>query len=480
MTPWPLPSVRYAEGVARGDWQDDPAQHPALAELDRLHRALTEPPPRRGLLGRLLGADPAEAIPGLYLWGGVGRGKTFMIDLFHDGLPLEVLRSEAPTSAPPPSDGQGDDGSQGEAVATPALIRPAGTFSRAAGEGTTPTHHGGEGETAAAPAPIRPAGPLLHRAGEGTTPRDGGEVVAGPGAPPDAQAAAAHTPPVKTDPRLGRKRRTHFHRFMREVHEALRLHAGARDPLAAIVRGWRQARLRVLVLDEFFVSDIGDAMLLARLLERMFAEGIVLVTTSNAAPGDLYKDGLQRARFLPAIALIERHCHVLYLESDTDYRLRALTRSPVYRSPLDAQSDAWLETRWHELGGDDAHRDAGIEVDGRRIPVRARDTGMAWFDFAALCEGPRGASDYIHVATEFHTVLLGGVPVMDGLRDDAARRFVTLIDELYDRSVNLVCTAAAEPPGLYTGERLAGAFERTASRLIEMRSAEYLERGHRG
>src|SRR5690606_9190059 len=135
------------------------------------------------------------------------------------------------------------------------------------------------------------------------------------------------------------------------------------------------------------------AMLLARLLERMFAEGIVLVTSSNAAPSDLYRDGLQRARFLPAIALLERHCEVVHLESDTDYRLRALIRSPVYRTPLDGEADAWLGARWHELGGDDAHRDAGIDIDGRRIAVRARDKGMAWFDFDALCEGPRGATD---------------------------------------------------------------------------------------
>ena len=392
-----LPSQRYAEGVARGDWQDDPAQRPALVELDRLHRALTVPPARGGLLGRLLGRDSGEDAPaGLYLWGGVGRGKTFMIDLFHDGLPMAVLRAERPA----------------------------------------------EGGARAAPA----------RGGRHAAP----------------------------DPKLGRKRRTHFHRFMREVHEALRTHAGERDPLAAIVRGWRDAGLRVLVLDEFFVSDIGDAMLLARLLERMFADGIVLVTSSNVDPKDLYKDGLQRVRFLPAIALIQRHCHVVFLESDTDYRMRALTRSPVYRTPLDAGSDAWLETRWHELGGDDDHRDAGIEIDGRRIAVRARCTGMAWFDFDALCEGPRGASDYIEIATEFHTVLLSGIPQFDGTRDDAARRFVTLVDELYDRHVNLVCTAAVEPPSLYAGERLAGAFERTASRLIEMRSTDYLTREHRG
>jgi cell division protein ZapE len=358
-----LPSQRYAAGSERGDWQDDPAQHPALRELDRIHAALCEPA-RGGALGRLFGHAP-EVPRGLYLWGGVGRGKTFLIDLFYDGLPLRE------------------------------------------------------------------------------------------------------------------KRRTHFHRFMRAVHERLRAHAGQRDPLRAIAREWR-AQLRVLVLDEFFVSDIGDAMLLGRLLERLFAEGVVLVTSSNTPPSQLYHDGLQRARFLPAIASIERHCAVLHLDSPQDYRLRALTRSPVYRQPLDADSDAWLESRWHELGGDDSHRNGSIELDGRKIAVRARCDGMAWFDFAALCEGPRAAGDYIEIAREFHTVLLGGIPVLGARSDDAARRFVTLVDELYDRHVNLVCSAAAPPPGLYAGERLAGAFERTVSRLIEMRSAEYLAQEHRG
>ncbi|MEZ0471206.1 cell division protein ZapE [Luteimonas salinilitoris] len=379
----PTPSQAYDAGIARGDWQDDPAQRTVLRELDRIHEALRAAPARGGLLGRLLGGVP-DPVPGLYLWGGVGRGKTFLIDLFFRGLPLRDLKPEAL-------------------------------------DGATSEYGRGEG-----------------------------------------------------------KRRTHFHRFMREVHAGLRAHSGERDPLAAIVHGWRDAGLRVLVLDEFFVSDIGDAMLLARLLERMFAESMGLVTSSNTAPSDLYRGGLQRVRFLPAIELIERHCHVLHMQSDTDYRLRALTRSPVYRTPLDDDADPWLQRRWRELGGDDGHRDAGIEVEGRRIAVRARAPGMAWFDFDALCEGPRGANDYIEIAREFHTVLLGGVPVMDGRRDDAARRFVTLVDELYDRHVNLVCTAAAEPPELYVGERLQGAFERTASRLIEMRSAEYLAREHRG
>jgi cell division protein ZapE len=357
------PSVAYAAGVARGEWNDDRAQHPALRELDRIHAALIDPP-KRGLLDGLLGKKPQAPI-GLYLWGGVGRGKTFLIDLFYEALPFQ------------------------------------------------------------------------------------------------------------------QKRRTHFHRFMREVHAQLRAHAGERDPLVTIARDWGR-QLRVLVLDEFFVNDIGDAMLLGRLLEHLFAQGVVLVTTSNTEPRHLYKDGLQRDRFLPAIAQIEKHCRVLYLDSVHDYRLRALTRSPVYRTPLDAQSDAWLAQRWHDLTTTCPHEQGPWVIEGRQIPVRGLAEGHAWFDFAALCEGPRAASDYIEIATECHTVLVGGIPLFDGLNDDPARRFVHLIDELYDRHVNLVCTAAAPPPASYTGKKLAHAFERTASRLIEMQSAEYLALEHRG
>ena len=370
-----LPSQRYAAGVARGDWQHDPAQQPALRELDRLHAALLAPP-SLGLLDRLRGRRPPPPT-GLYLWGGVGRGKTFLIDLFFDGLPMADL-------------------SHGEAT------------------------------------------------GEG-----------------------------------GGKRRTHFHRFMREVHSQLRAHAGESDPLATIARDWGR-RLRVLVLDEFFVQDIGDAMLLARLLERLFAEGVALVTSSNTQPQQLYAHGLQRERFLPAIALLQQHCTVLMLDSATDYRLRALTRSPVYRAPLDAHSDDWLTTRWAELTTGVPQESGPWHIDGRDIPVRALAEGHAWFDFAALCEGPRAASDYIEIATECHTVLLGGIPALDDQNADPARRFVHLIDELYDRHVNLVCTAAAAPPALYHGDKLRGAFERTASRLIEMQSAEYLALEHRG
>lgn len=358
------PTRRYAAGVARGDWLDDPAQHAALAELDRIHDAIVDSA-QEGWLDRLSAFwKKPEPVHGLYFWGGVGRGKTFLVDLFYDGLPIE------------------------------------------------------------------------------------------------------------------QKYRTHFHRFMRGIHEQLREHQGQSDPLAKIAREWR-SKLRVLVLDEFFVTDIGDAMLLARLLEHLFAEGVTLVTTSNTAPENLYLNGLQRESFLPAIALLQKYCVELYAEGTEDYRMRALTRSPVYRAPLDASSDDWLCSRWKELAGAEPARAGNIQIEGRKIPVRGRGKSIVWFDFAALCEGPRGPSDYIEIAHEFNTVLVGGIPHFDRMNEDAARRFVNLIDELYDRHVNLVCTATDLPVTLYSGERLQGAFERTASRLIEMQSAEYLGTPHR-
>jgi cell division protein ZapE len=425
----PAPGRAYAAGVARGAWQDDPAQHPALAELDRIHATvLADASGQGGLLARMLGRDRRAAIPGLYLWGGVGRGKTFLIDLFYDGLPLKDAAAEGRTYAPRPRSGRGGD-------------RPRSGWW---GEGAS---------TSGDPSPA-----------SGRRCRE---------APDEGKAAAAWAG------RTGAKHRTHFHRFMREVHAQLRAHAGEHDPLAAVAADWGR-RLRVLVLDEFFVSDIGDAMLLARLLEGLFAQGTVLVTSSNTPPQALYRGGLQRARFLPAIELIERHCRILELDSDTDYRLRALTRSPVYRAPLDDASDDWLRARWEELTAG-VPREAGpLSIDGRDIPVRALAEGQAWFDFADLCEGPRATGDYIEIAREHHSVLLGGIPRFDGSNDDPARRFVHLVDEFYDRHVNLVCTADAAPPALYTGERLAAAFERTASRLVEMQSAGYLALEHRG
>ena len=277
---------------------------------------------------------------------------------------------------------------------------------------------------------------------------------------------------------LAEKRRVHFHRFMLEVHARIRELGEREDPLAEVAAGYA-ASLRVLCLDEFFVSDIGDAMILGRLLQQLFERGVVLVTTSNTAPQNLYRDGLQRARFLPAIGLIERHCQVLHLQSPTDYRLRSLTQAPTYHQPLGAGADAALEECYVRLTADSVRDGEPLAINGRTIDTVDSSEGVAWFEFAALCEGPRAAADYIEIARDFHTVLVANVPGFDKRNEDAALRFVHLVDELYDRNVNLILSAAALPTGLYRGDRHAHAFERTASRLIEMQSEAFLAREHK-
>jgi cell division protein ZapE len=355
------PSERYAAGVAAGEWQDDPAQRGALAELDRLWRELADarsPGFWRRLRGRV--GTPR----GVYLHGPVGRGKTFVCDLFYEALP-------------------------------------------------------------------------------------------------DAS-----------------KRRTHFHRFMQDVHASLNRLEGRANPLedvAARIAG----ESRVLVLDELFVGDIGDAMILGNLLRALFARGAVLVTTSNTQPADLYKDGLQRERFLPAIALIERHCAIVALESPHDWRLRALRQAPVYYTPPGADAERAMRAIFNRVAHAGARRDFDLVVNDRPIPARLEADGAAWFEFAALCEGPRGVADYIELARAYHTILVSNVPQFTPLTEDAARRFIELVDELYDRGVNLVVSAAAPAIDLYDGERLRAEFARTESRLIEMQSEEFLAREHR-
>ena len=359
-----LPSQAYA-AVAGGRISRDPGQLAALAELDRVQRALLARA-RRGwwtrLCDRLRGG--ARAPRGLYLWGEVGRGKTLLMDLFYEQVP---------------------------GVA---------------------------------------------------------------------------------------KRRVHFHRFMGEVHARLRTFAHRSDPLA-LVATELAADCRLLCLDEFVVTDIGDAMILARLLEVLFAQGVVLVTTSNTVPAGLYREGLQRARFLPAIALIERHCVVHRLASPTDWRLRALEQAPVYHLADGEAARRLLPAIWDRLAQGADPIAGEIAVNARAIPAIACHEGIAWFVFEALCEGPRAVADYIELARDFHTLLLEGIPRFDGRNDDPARRFVHLVDELYDRNVNLIASAAAEPTALYAGERLRLEFQRTASRLIEMQSHAYLARPHR-
>lgn len=355
------PSVLYARGVEANRWEDDPAQRSALASLDRIHAQLSSAV-AAGWWARLRRRN-REPVRGLYLWGAVGRGKTFLTDLLLESLPAE------------------------------------------------------------------------------------------------------------------RKLRLHFHRFMGRVHAELSRLEGRVDPLRDVAAHFA-AQAQLFCLDEFFVSDIGDAMILAGLLQHLFAHSVTLVTTSNIEPSGLYREGLQRARFLPAIALLEQHCEVHELTSAQDYRLRTLTKSGVYFTPLGPAAEDALAACFESIAPRARRPEATIAINGRDIAVKRRADGIIWFEFAELCEGPRAVADYIELAQSFNTVLISNVPQFTVQKENAARRFVDLVDEFYDRGVNLVLSAAAMPTQLYQGERLHAEFARTESRLIEMQSTEYLAAAH--
>jgi cell division protein ZapE len=271
-------------------------------------------------------------------------------------------------------------------------------------------------------------------------------------------------------------RRDHFHRFMKDVHARLRQLRDVESPLEQVAAEIARD-VRVLCLDELFVSDIGDAMLLSGLFAALVERGVTLVFTSNAPPSELYRDGLQRSRFLPAIALIERCTE--NVDAGHDYRLRQLEKAPLYLDASDPFVDDSLALRFAEIAGAAGEPGGSLEVEGRPIAVRSRCADVIWFDFDALCAGPRGTADYVEIARDFHTVLVSRVPAFDASMDDPARRFIALVDEFYDRSVKLVVSAEAPPEQLYRGERLAFEFERTRSRLAEMQTHEYLARPHR-
>jgi len=277
--------------------------------------------------------------------------------------------------------------------------------------------------------------------------------------------------------RFSRRERTHFYRFMRQVHAELRTVSRRTQPLDTVARRLAQ-RARVICLDEFFVADIADAMILAGLLEGLLRRGVTLIATSNTAPRDLYKDGLQRERFLPTIELIQNHMDVVHLDGGIDYRLRQLERAPTYLDSTLAGTAAQLQQRFAALAGDSAAGPTVLSIEDRHIAAVAAGAGVAWFEFSELCEGPRSQNDYIELARTYHTIFISNIPAFTGADENAARRFIAAIDEFYDRGVKLVVSAQAPPAELYRGERLELEFQRAASRLVEMQTQRYLAGQH--
>ncbi len=272
--------------------------------------------------------------------------------------------------------------------------------------------------------------------------------------------------------------RIHFHRFMDHVHTQLGQIESKRDPLKSVADEIA-SRVRVLCLDEFHVGDIGDAMILGELLKALLERGVMLIATSNTEPDQLYADGLQRARFLPAIEAIKRRCRVVRLDADEDYRLRELVRHPIYYWPDDDAARAGLAGEFKALAAGEQVSSEPLKIRGHRLHPLRRAGSVAWFDFSTLCEGPRASADYIELTRRFGTLIISEVRQLSDADNDAARRFIHLVDECYDRAVKLIIAADAPPEKLYTGKRLAPLFERTQSRLIEMQSHDYLALAHK-
>jgi len=356
----------YEDSLHREAHERDAAQETIVDLLDDLQQRLQCEEPRsrglRDLFSRKSKPEP-DATRGLYVWGGVGRGKTFLMDLFFETLDVE------------------------------------------------------------------------------------------------------------------QKKRIHFHRIMHEVHERLQALGDVEDPLdkaAAQIA----SDIRVLCFDEFFVSDIGDAMILARLLRGLFSRGVTLVATSNSRPADLYKDGLQRQRFLPAIELLNTQTQVVHMDSGVDYRLRLLQQAGTYLTPDDDHAREKLQHFFDESASSQIARDSMLDVNGRGIRARQSAKGIVWFTFDELCDGPRSQNDYIEIARWYPAVILSSIPALDDAHEDQARRFVSLVDEFYDRRVKLILSAATDAQELYSGQRLGFEFDRTVSRLIEMQSTRYLVLPH--
>jgi cell division protein ZapE len=353
----------YAAAVKQHGHTEDQAQLQVVAALRKLQDQVLDTETLASSLRRLLPGSSQRGPRGIYLWGSVGRGKTFLMDLFFGSLQIK------------------------------------------------------------------------------------------------------------------KKKRIHFHRMMRDIHARLKNLEDIEDPLDHVAADIA-AETRVLCFDEFFVSDIGDAMILGRLLEKLFDRGVVLVTTSNVRPADLYRDGLQRERFLPAIAVLEEQTNVIELDGSTDYRLKLLQEAGTFLTPSGTEANLKLKHYFEEIASGESVERHVLDVLGRDIKTQRCAKGVVWFDFLDICDGPRSQEDYIEIARWYPTVIVADMPVLDRKLEDPARRFIAMVDEFYDRRVKLIVSAAASVDTLYQGDRLQLEFERTASRLTEMQSNEYLHAAH--
>ena len=366
------PKQRYLHDLEKNTIKPDTAQAKAVDELERLYQEYflflqPQKPVKRSFLDKLTGKKTEDKTPpkGLYMWGGVGRGKTYLMDAFFDTL---------------------------------------------------------------------------------------------------------NSP---------KKMRIHFHRFMHRVHEELAHLKNTPDPLLTVADRLR-SEADIICFDEFFVSDITDAMILGVLFEALFERGVILVATSNIPPNDLYRNGLQRARFLPAIQLIEEHCQIINVDSGVDYRLRTLENADIYHYPNDALATQHLREYFSQLAGQPwvSNDEMYIDINHRQIKVINAENGVLYASFEQLCQTARSQNDYIELSRVYHTVLLSDVKSMGRTLDDAARRFIALVDEFYERKVKLIISAEVDLETLYTSGQLEFEFKRCRSRLTEMQSRDYLSEAH--
>lgn len=276
---------------------------------------------------------------------------------------------------------------------------------------------------------------------------------------------------------IARKSRVHFHRFMQDIHHRLRETQGEENPLQHVASDIAE-ELRLLCLDEFHVTDIGDAMLMRNLLAGLFDQGVVLVTTSNQHPDELYLHGLQRGQFLPAIELIKQHLEVVQVDGGADYRLRVLEKEGVFHYPLDAVAEAAMEHTFESVAGTSGNCDVDLEIEGRVFRSKRVAAGVAWFEFESVCSGPRGQADYIELARRFHTVLISQLRRFAAGDTDRRRRFTWLVDEFYDRRVKLILSAEDRLPELFREAGAGTETDRAVSRLIEMQTRQYLSEPH--